>query len=103
MQTASASKHCVYSITDLWVLQWNPSVFVASLQKIDNILRGRDVSERTAHRPGEQAPVTGMYVLLDPEGTATTVRVPTFQGAACPVAPHGWMWQLDPGAAVPAD
>jgi hypothetical protein len=59
--------------------------------------------QRTEHKPGEQAPVTGMYVLLNPEGSATTVRVAAFQGTACPVAPPGWMWQLDPGAAVPAD
>lgn len=63
----------------------------------------RDMVQQTAHRPGEQASVTGMYVLLNPEGTATTVRVAAFQGTACPVAPHGWMWMLDPRAGLPAD
>ena len=57
----------------------------------------------TAHKPGEHALITGMYVLLDPEGSATNVRVPTFEGTACPAAPLGWMWRLDPGAPLPAD
>lgn len=57
----------------------------------------------TAHKPGERASVTGIYVLHSPEGSSTAVRVPAFQGTACPAAPPGWMWQLDPGAALPAD
>jgi hypothetical protein len=77
--------------------------YVAKLDKINIHLRERDVIQQTAHRPGEQASVTGIYVLLNPEGSATTVRVPTFEGAAFPVAPRGWMWQLDPDAALPAD
>jgi hypothetical protein len=61
------------------------------------------VIQQTAQKPGEYAPVTGMYVLLDPDGSATNVSVPTFEGTACPAAPLGWMWRLDPGAALPAD
>ena len=59
--------------------------------------------QQTMRRPGEHAPVTGMYVLVNPEGSATSVCVPTFEGTTCPVAPLGWMWRLDPGASVPAD
>jgi hypothetical protein len=59
--------------------------------------------QKTAHRPGEPVPVTGIYVLLNPEGNPTAARVPAFQGTACPVAPPGWTWQLDPGATLPAD
>jgi hypothetical protein len=61
------------------------------------------VFQRTLHKPSEQASATGIYVLLNPEGSPTAVRVPAFQGTACPVAPPGWMWQLDPDAALPAD
>jgi hypothetical protein len=42
-----------------------------------------------------------MYVLLSPEGAATNVRVAAFAGTACPVAPRGWVWQLDAGASLP--
>jgi hypothetical protein len=79
------------------------SGFVAIGDKIDSRLREREVSEKTEHKPSEQASVTGMYVLLNAEGSPTTVRVAAFQGTACPVAPQGWMWQLDPEAALPSD
>jgi hypothetical protein len=61
------------------------------------------VIQPAARKPGEQAPVTGMYVLLDAEGSATSVRVPAYQGTACPAAPLGRMWLLDPRATLPAD
>jgi hypothetical protein len=61
------------------------------------------MAQETAHRPGEQASVTGIYILMYPDGGRSTVRVPAFRGTACPVAPPGWMWQLDSSARLPAD
>lgn len=55
----------------------------------------------TMHMPSEKASTTGVYVLMNPAGSATDVRVAAFAGTACPVAPRGWMWQLDDGARLP--
>lgn len=60
------------------------------------------MSRPTTHQPSEKAAITGVYVLLNPAGTATGVRVPTFAGTACPVAPPGWSWQLDDRADLPS-
>ena len=48
------------------------------------------------------AATTGVYVLLNPAGSATGVRVAAFAGTACPVAPPGWAWQLDAAAGLPS-
>jgi len=61
------------------------------------------MTDITVHQPSERASATGVYVLLNPQGNMTTVRVPAFEGTACPVAPRGWTWQLDSGARLPAD
>jgi len=59
------------------------------------------VANAVTHQPSEKAAATGVYVLLNPAGTATSVRVAAFAGTACPVAPPGWAWQLDANAALP--
>jgi len=62
---------------------------------------GEDVNQPIRHQPSEKAAATGVYVLLNPAGSSTAVRVPAFAGTACPVAPPGWTWQLDAGANLP--
>jgi hypothetical protein len=59
------------------------------------------MSQPLTHQPSEKAAITGVYVLLNPAGSLTAVRVPAFAGTACPEAPPGWRWQLDAGAGLP--
>ena len=61
------------------------------------------MNQTTAYKPSERVSATGIYMLMTPDGIATTVRSPAFAGTACPVAPPGWTWQLDPTARLPAD
>lgn len=46
------------------------------------------------HTPGESAPATGTYELLNPMGTPAGTRVEAQAGEALPPAPFRWTWRL---------
>jgi hypothetical protein len=66
------------------------------------MLEARKGGSLTTHMPSEKASVTGVYVLMNPAGSTTDVRVAAIAGTACPVAPRGWIWQLDASASLPS-
>ena len=45
-------------------------------------------------KPGEPAPATGWYQLLNVVGTPTGVRILIEQGTPAPAAPRGHAWRL---------
>ena len=47
------------------------------------------------HRPGEPAPWSGHYRLLNVFGNATEVRIHTPKGHPLPDAPRGFGWRLE--------
>jgi hypothetical protein len=56
----------------------------------------------TEHQPGDSAPETGTYRLLDVLGGETKTHAHIGQGQPLPVAPRGQTWRLErkPGDAA---
>jgi hypothetical protein len=50
------------------------------------------MARRPEHGPGEFAPATGMYELVNIFGSPTGVRVSVPHGQPLPAAPHGHNW-----------
>jgi hypothetical protein len=47
------------------------------------------------HRPGDPAPISGVYRLINVLGGRTQVAAHVEQGQPLPVAPRGFGWQLE--------
>jgi hypothetical protein len=47
------------------------------------------------HRPGDPAPKSGRYRLLNILGGATETHVYVAEGQPLPAAPHGQTWRLE--------
>ena len=60
------------------------------------------MAERAEYRPGEPAPVGGIYRLFNVLGSRTQVCTHVEQGEPLPVAPRGFGWQLERSGGAPA-
>jgi hypothetical protein len=53
------------------------------------------MAEGGEHRPGEPAPVSGIYRLFNVLGSRSHVHAHVEQGAPLPDAPRGFGWRLE--------
>ena len=52
-----------------------------------------DPDANRAYAPGELAPSSGIFELLNSAGSPTATRVSVVEGKSLPSAPFGWMWR----------
>jgi hypothetical protein len=65
--------------------------------------KGDPTAAVISYLPGELAPVTGAYCLLNVFGTTTADSVTVMEGEPLPPCPYGFSWRLEQRSEEPGD
>jgi hypothetical protein len=60
------------------------------------LIENDGMARNSEHMPGDPAPKSGLYRLLNIFGNVTHISVHAQQGQPLPGAPRGYGWRLDP-------